>query len=142
MTRGAKSMHTVSFIKRADKKPEDRTTRAKKVFGVLAIDRIFIPASIKKPERRRLATRIIIAKSKERVSVSMELKASRYPSPPESTTRTAEVKAIVERFIASLGNRPIAMPKNPAAITIYAKIGKSLMATDNVSQWGNMMKAS
>jgi hypothetical protein len=34
------------------------------------------------------------------------------------------------------------MPKKPAAITIYAKIGKSLMATDNVSQWGNMMKAS
>jgi hypothetical protein len=109
-TSGVNIRQIVSFKKSAESTPETKTTIASRIRGERAIESTRPPAMRKKPDTRRFATIIIMARRRASVSVSTTARASCVVSPPRTTSRTAAVRAMLARFIARRGNLPDAIP--------------------------------
>jgi hypothetical protein len=109
-TTGARTRHTTSLTKKADRTPEATTTVPSSIRGVRARRRAHVITSRKKPERRRYAVTIIIPNSSTRVGASTAATASVHGTAPEATMTAAPMIATPVRSIRKPGTRPSASP--------------------------------
>ena len=109
-TTGARTRHTTSLTKKADRTPEATTTVPSSIRGVRARRRAQVITSRKKPERRRYAVTIIIPNSSTSVGASTEATASTHGTAPDATITAAPMIATPVQSIRKPGTRPSASP--------------------------------
>src|SRR6266849_3871245 len=84
-TTGARTRHTTSLTKNAERTPEATTTAPSSARGVRARRSAHVITRRKKPERRRYAVTIIIPNSSTSVGASTEATASGHGTAPDAT---------------------------------------------------------